>query len=174
MKEIKIRVNDENYNELIKLKNANAVSMNLLINAMIELYINEPKNTDKFLQNTKTKREHELRIYFTDDEFKFIKKQAKLTGLNSANKQAKFYIINQIENEKIFTPIEMKNLFFAVNDMNKLGRNLNALIMSIRDRKNEIKINVDNFEKMLNLIYEKIESITNIIKKYREILNTRT
>ena len=174
-KRTEIRLTKENYDYLNRLKTEYKTSINEIINAIISDKANENLNTNLEMLNYTDNFQENHRIYIkiSDSEMDFLKKQGKLHGLNSATKEVKFIILNSIYKRKIFDRIDMKELTFAVNSVNKLGRQIYALCQAIRSSNQIINLNPDSFKAMLNSIDQKIVQVTNFISAYDKILQRR-
>ena len=174
-KRTEIRLTKENYEYLSRLKSENKTSINEIINAIISDKVNENNgaNFQKLTYKNNFQENHRIYIKVSDNEMDFLKEQGKKHGLNSATKEVKFIILNSIYDRKIFDKIDMKELTFAVNSMNKLGRQVYSLCQAIRSSNQIVNLNPDSFKSMLDLIDKKITQITNFISSYDKILQRR-
>ena len=70
--------------------------------------------------------------------------------------------------EKVFSNTDMNTLLDALNNINKIGRNINELIRILKEKSNaKININIDRLGDLLTDIYSFIKIIDKEITSYR-------
>lgn len=170
------RLDKPNYDFLSRYKDkAKVKSIDRILNDILSYII---EGDDKEILNRIDaspieKETHIIRIKLTDSEVNLLKKEAECHGFKSVAKEVRFRLLNSMYQENFFNNIEMKDLTFAVNSLNKVGRNLSALLAAIRNRDQNVNINFSNFEKMIKMLDGKIYSITSLLQKYFKVLKTR-
>lgn len=171
--DIHCRISKINHSMLEKNKEKTGLSINEIMNKIIYEYFekNQEQNTKEFKPSRLSK---EIRIKLSDDEYIFLENEALLHGFSSVTKEIRFRLINSISNNKLFNNIEMKELSLAINDLNKIGRNINNLIVMLRDKFGlNVNLKVDNFSELFSSINSKISEINFIITEYKTILDRR-
>ena len=171
------RLDKSNYDFLLRYKDKTKVkSIDRILNDIL-LYIvdgdDKEINFNRIDASPIEKETHIIRIKLTDSEVNLLKKEAECHGFKSVAKEVRFRLLNSMYQENFFNNIEMKDLTFAVNSLNKVGRNLSALLAAIRNRDQNVNINFSNFEKMIKMLDGKIYSITSLLQIYFKVLKTR-
>lgn len=116
----------------------------------------------------KSKKWKKIRIELTQVEYDFFANLAKMHGFSSASKEIKFQLINFIYSEnKLFNNIEMTDLRNAINDLNKLGRNLRELLARLQQNNSyNFSVNYDKFSVFTKSIDDQVKETTKLINKY--------
>ncbi len=162
-----VKLSKANYDFIQSLKEKENATFNEIINAMISRYL-EDKNNKLILTKKRKPIDHKLTIFITQDEYYFLQEQAIYHGYSSATKELKFLLTNLIYNKAIFSNINMGEMQNAINDMNKLGRNINELIKILKEKKDaKINLNIDRIGSLLNDIYSKIDVATKLVTEYQ-------
>lgn len=167
-----IKIDEDAYTFLEKIKKDNKVSMNEIINQIIISFME--KNDIEQVSEHSPVFSREIRINLTEEEYSFLQNSAKSHGFTSVTKETRWRIKNTIYNDKFYNNIEMKELASALVDINKLGRNINSLVAILKERLG-VKFNID-LEKMsdvLNDIYLQIKKVNGIITEYKTRLDRR-
>lgn len=172
------RIDDENYLKIKSFLDKNNITFSALVNSAIFNFFQTKKNENlKLPLTTKgNNKSKSIRVDISENEFVFLSNLAKFNGFNSVKQEIKFLLLNSIadKDEKLFNNLEMKELTNAINDLNKLGRNINEIVKLLRDKKPyEFSLNFDNFSKILTDINIKIDNINKIIITYRQKLNLK-
>ena len=171
------RLDKSNYDFLSRYKDKMKVkSIDRILNDILSYIVDgddKEINFNRIDDSPIEKETHIIRIKLTDSEVNLLKKEAEYHGFKSVAKEVRFRLLNSMYQENFFNNIEMKDLTFAVNSLNKVGRNLSALLAAIRNRDQNVNINFSNFEKMIKMLDGKIYSITSLLQKYFKVLKTR-
>lgn len=174
MRELKLRLTDENYEKIKTIKENSNASLNLILNMIVDSYDSKNKVNCKLeFKKTSTKKNTMLHIRITEDEYIYLKEQAKIHGFKSASKEVKFRLVSTMYNENFFSPIEMKELLGAANQMKRLGANISTLIKAIYSKNRNVIFNFENLEKTIELAKNYIKNCSGIIGKYCDILDKR-
>ncbi len=168
-----IRLSDDNYKKLENIKKNSNVSLNLIVNTIIDNYEKKIESKQFNYDNSDFKKDTMVHIRLTQNEYIFLQEQAKNHGFNSVTKEIKFRLITSMYDETFFTPIEMSELTPALNSMRKLGANIVTLIKAIYTKNSNISFNFDNVEKTCELVKNYIENTSKLIQKYCAILDKR-
>ena len=163
-----IKIDEDVYTFLEKIKKDNKVSINQIIISFME------KNDIEQVSEHSPVFSREIRINLTEEEYSFLQNSAKSHGFISVTKETRWRIKNTIYNDKFYNNIEMKELASALVDINKLGRNINSLVAILKERLG-VKFNID-LEKMsdvLNDINLQIKKVNGIITEYKTRLDRR-
>ena len=163
-----VRLSNENYEFIQSLKKKENTTFNEIINSMISLYKESPKQESISRVKKSEKQSHRIYITLTDTEYNFLSTQAIKHGFPSPTKEVIFRLTNSMYDEKIFSNSDMNNLLNALNDINKIGRNINELIRILKEKSNaKININIDRLGDLLADIYSFIKIIDKEITSYR-------
>ena len=157
-----IKIDEDAYTFLEKIKKDNKVSMNEIINQIIISFME--KNDIEQVSEHSPVFSREIRINLTEEEYSFLQNSAKSHGFTSVTKETRWRIKNTIYNDKFYNNIEMK----------ELGRNINSLVAILKERLG-VKFNID-LEKMsdvLNDINLQIKKVNGIITEYKTRLDRR-
>lgn len=173
MKRFSLRLDDENFKKIEKIKKNFNATFNLIINMIIDNFNKNIESNELDIKKSSSKKTSMIHIRLTQDEFNFLQEQAKIHGFNSATKEVKFRLVSSMYNENFFTPIEMNELTPALNSMRKLGANIVTLIKAIYAKNSNITFNFDNVEKTCELVKNYIENTSKLIQKYCDILDKR-
>ena len=109
-----------------------------------------------------------LRIRILDKEYEFLQQRAKYHGFNSVAKEIKFQILNTIyDQDKNFNNIEMGELRNAINDLNKLGRNLREILTRLQQNNSyNFTVNYEKFRAFTQSIDNQVGLVTKLINRY--------
>ncbi|CDF65964.1 hypothetical protein [Campylobacter fetus] len=163
-----VKLSNENYEFIKSLKEKEKTTFNEIINSMINLYRENPKHTNISRVKKSEKQSHRIYVTLTDTEYNFLKIQAIEHGFSSATKEVIFRLTNSMYDEKIFSNTDMNILLDALNNINKIGRNINELIRILKEKSNaKININIDRLGDLLTDIYSFIKLIDKEITSYR-------
>lgn len=128
---------------------------------------------DKVKKNADINRN--LRIRISDKEYEFLQQRAKYHGFNSVAKEIKFQILNTIYDEdKNFNNIEMVELRNAINDLNKLGRNLREILTRLQQNNSyNFRVNYEKFGASTQSIDDQVKLVTKLVNRYVSELNLK-
>ena len=163
-----VRLSNENYEFIQSLKKKENATFNEIINSMINLYKENPKQENISRLKKSEKQSHRIYITLTDTEYNFLSTQAIEHGFPSPTKEVIFRLTNSMYDEKVFSNADMNTLLGALNNINKIGRNINELIRILKEKSNaKININIDRLGDLLADIYSFIKTIDKEITSYR-------
>lgn len=116
----------------------------------------------------KLKNEKKIRIELTQADYDFFSNLAKMHGFSSTSKEIKFQLINLVySDDRLFNNIEMIELRNAINDLNKLGRNLRELLTRLQQNNSyNFSVNYDKFSVFTKSIDDQVKEATKLINKY--------
>ena len=116
-----------------------------------------------------------LRIRVSDKEYEFLQQRAKYHGFNSVAKEIKFQVLNTIYDEdKNFNNIEMGELRNAINDLNKLGRNLKEILARLQQNNSyNFTVNYEKFGTFTQSIDNQVKLAIKLINRYVSELNLK-
>ena len=163
-----VRLSNENYEFIQSLKKKENTTFNEIINSMINLYKENPKQENISRLKKSEKQSHRIYITLTDTEYNFLSTQAIKHGFSSPTKEVIFRLTNSMYDEKVFSNTDMNTLLDTLNNINKIGRNINELIRILKEKSNaKININIDRLGDLLTDIYSFIKIIDKEITSYR-------
>lgn len=165
-----IKIDEDVYTSLEKLKKANKISMNEIINQIIISFM-EKSEIEQVSEHSPV-FSREIRINLTEEEYLFLQDSARLHGFTSVTKETRWRLKNTIYKDKFYNNIEMKELASALIDINKLGRNINSLVAILKERLG-VKFNID-LEKMSDVLSDinlQIKKANSIITEYKTRLD---
>lgn len=169
-----VTISNENYEKIKIFLSNNNIKFSNLINFSLYQSFQTSKENDLKLLVKGNNRSKSIRVELSQEEFEFLSNLAKSHGFNSAKQEIKFLLLNFISKDKIPTNIEMNNLQNAINNLNKLGRNINEIVKFLREKKSyEFNINFDKLKDILSQTNSQISEINSIITNYQKILNLK-
>ena len=169
-----VTISNENYEKIKIFLSNNNIKFSNLINFSLYQSFQASKENDLKLLVKGNNRSKSIRVELSQEEFEFLSNLAKSHGFNSAKQEIKFLLLNFISKDKIPTNIEMNNLQNAINNLNKLGRNINEIVKFLREKKSyEFNINFDKLKDILSQTNSQISEINSIITNYQKILNLK-
>lgn len=169
MRQFSIKLEYKNYEKLQQIKNKYKISIARTINFLIDKYLeNEIDNNILFInsdpENLSKGKLKNIQITFTQKEYELLKNRKKLHLHSSLAKEAKYYIINAINDEKQLTQIELNSLALTRAEIHKIGVNINQFVRFINQNKN----NIDSIpESFINNIF----LLQNEIKRLKDKIN---
>lgn len=153
------RITKNNFDFLEEQKEATNTTVTELLNIMIAYFRDEKKAV--ITQNKREDEKHKLAFLVTDEEFYFLQLEAQKRGLKYARQEAKFRLLNSIHENKFFNPLEIEALRETKKELNAIGRNLNAQVKTLQNRKAEIKnFDVQKYDIFLENISKKIDNLS--------------
>lgn len=156
---ISCRLSRSNYKFLEEQKEARNTTVTELLNVMIAYFSDDNKTV--ITQNKREDEKHKLAFLVTDEEFYFLQSEAQKRGLKYARQEAKFRLLNSIHENKFFNPLEIEALRETKKELNAIGRNLNAQVKTLQNRKAEIKnFDVEKYDLFLENISKKIDKLS--------------
>ena len=169
-----VTISNENYEKIKIFLSNNNIKFSNLINFSLYQSFQTSKENDLKLLVKGNNRSKSIRVELSQEEFEFLSNLAKSHGFNSAKQEIKFLLLNFISKDKIPTNIEMNNLQNAINNLNKLGRNINEIVKFLREKRSyEFNINFDKLKDILSQTNSQISEINSIITNYQKILNLK-
>lgn len=156
---ISCRLSSDNYKFLEEQKEATSATTTDLLNVIIAHFREEKKEviTSKKREDEK----HKISFLVTDNEFYFLQLEAQKRGLKYARQEAKFRVLNSIHENKFFYPLEIEPIRETKKELNAIGRNLNAQVKTLQNRKAEIKnFDVQKYNIFLENISKKIDNLS--------------
>lgn len=167
-------VTAENKENLEKLSNQYKLSKAQMLNAIIADFI---KNTDKKPKEIDSKidmnsKRIEVKSYFTNDEYQALKLLAQKEFL-SVKRYIKFLISQKIYDKDTPPNSEIFKLQEIVNQLIKLGINMNSVAKKLNSN-NNINIDIkDLLESTLKNIVEDRKNFQHKISIFKKINNSR-
>lgn len=86
MRQIRLRIDDENYVRLLKAKEQKSSSINALINSALLEYFNKESDEKLLKENSDCKLSHTIQIKLSDAELIYLKIEPKLMVLKQQQK----------------------------------------------------------------------------------------
>ena len=93
MRQIRLRIDDENYVRLLKAKEQKSSSINALINSALFEYFNKESDEKLLKENSDCKLSHNIQIKLSDAEFDLLKDRAKTHGFKAVTKELRLILI---------------------------------------------------------------------------------
>lgn len=150
--------------KLSKLSKEKNTSKNEMINILLAIILNNEENKLMKFDYFTNKKEHKYTIFLSNKEKEFLEKRAIEHGFNSVTSEIRYRLLNTIYDDKFFTNIEIQYLLQTLNDINKVGRNINSLLENARKTDNyNYEINYPKLKNELIDISKNIKNITNFI-----------
>ncbi len=168
-KDIKLRLEDINYEILNKIKNKTNIPITRIINMVIKTL--ESDNEFINSKNISDMTETILKVKITKSEKDFLQEQAIKNGSSSLTSEVKYRLLNTIYREKYFTNIELSTFIRTKGEVNKVGINLNQLL-KLLNKKSSLNVNEEILKNMISDINIKVSNLSNelenIIEKSRD------
>lgn len=123
MRQIRLRIDDENYERLLKAKEQKSSSINALINSALLEYFNKESDEKLLKENNDCGLAHTIQIKASDAEFDLLKDRAKAHGFKAAAKDLRFILINTLYENKFFSNLEMSKINLATTELKRFGKN---------------------------------------------------
>lgn len=156
----KIRIPKASFDYLASIK-TNKQSINSMINLMIAYFMDKDKEKKQIEKMKDENADTVMRLLITKSEFDFLSKEALKNGFLYARREAKFRLLNTIYKDKFYLPLELEELRMVKKELNAIGRNLNAQVKTLQNRKAEIKnFDVAKYDLFLDNITKKIDNLS--------------
>lgn len=139
-----------------------------IVNSALFHFLKTADIKNSFGGAEKLKNEKKIRIELTQADYDFFSNLAKMHGFSSTSKEIKFQLINLVySDDRLFNNIEMIELRNAINDLNKLGRNLRELLTCLKQNNSyNFSVNYDKFSVFTKSINDQVKEATKLINKY--------
>ena len=162
------RIDDEILLEVQKLEANGNFTFSEIVNSALFHFFKTADIKNGFDGAEKLKNEKKIRIELTQVDYDFFSNLAKMHGFSSTSTEIKFQLINLIySDDRLFNNIEMIELRNAINDLNKLGRNLRELLARLRQNNSyNFSVNYDKFSVFTKSIDDQVKETTKLINKY--------
>lgn len=155
-----IRIPKASFDYLTSIK-TNKQSINSMINLMIAYFMDKDKDKKQIEKMKDENANTVMRLLITKSEFDFLSKEALKNGFLYARREAKFRLLNTIYKDKFYLPLELEELRKVKKELNAIGRNLNAQVKTLQNRKAEIKnFDVQKYDLFLENISKKIDNLS--------------
>ena len=165
MRQIRLRIDDENYVRLLKAKEQKSSSINALINSALLEYFNKESDEKLLKENSDCKLSHTIQIKLSDDEFNLLKDRAKTHGFKAATKELRLILINTLYENKFFSNLEMSKINLATSEFKRLGKNFYEAIELFKYKKGS------SFEIKFDELKQSFTDILEAIELYKECVN---
>ncbi|NDJ28052.1 hypothetical protein DMB95_09315 [Campylobacter sp. MIT 12-8780] len=164
MKKFLFNINEENLAFITNISKKTKTPKSKVVNKIISIFINNDKeNTPNkvlhYKQELYQAKTKQVKIFFTQNEYDFIKESAKKNGYSFLTQEVRYRIFNSIYNDKFSNSIELRQFILTKTSLNQMGRNINELNKILKQR-SAVKVNIKNLEDTLQNIIYKIDQLT--------------
>ena len=169
------RINNEILAKVKEVEANGNFTFSEIVNSALFHFLKTSDIKNGFDGAEKPKNEKKIRIELTQADYDFFSNLAKMHGFSSASKEIKFQLINLIySDDRLFNNVEMIELRDAINDLNKLGRNLRELLARLRQNNSyNFSVNYDKFSVFIKSIDDQVKEATKLINKYVSYLKIK-
>ena len=139
-----------------------------IVNSALFHFLKTADIKNSFDRVEKLKNEKKIRIELTQADYNFFSNLAKMHGFSSTSKEIKFQLMNLVySDDRLFNNMEMVELRTAINDLNKLGRNLRELLTRLQQNNSyNFSVNYDKFSVFTKSIDDQVKEATKLINRY--------
>ena len=169
------RVDNEILEKTKNLETNGNFTFSEIVNSALFHFLKSADINESLSKGKKLRNEKKIRIELAQNEYDFFANLAKEHGFSSASKEIKFQLINLVySDDRLFNNIEMIELRNAINDLNKLGRNLRELLTRLQQNNSyNFSVNYDKFSIFTESIDNQVKEATKLINKYTSDLKIK-